>query len=213
MKLTNDIVKMPLNLLQRIHAIMSDVSYVQKDAEIGSGNWSYKAVTHDAVTAKVRKAMVTHGVVCWIADMTCEETEMVFEGKNGPRKETRAKVRIEVCYASIDDPKDVINTISFGHGLDGGDKSVGKAVSYAFKYNLLKTFMLETGEDSDLEASKKQAMNDPARKASLEKLSILAKKVGWNQQDIENFTNTKWASLSAEGAEEVIAHINDGGQK
>lgn len=208
------------NLLQRIHAIMRDVSYVQKDKEVGSGNWSYMAVTHDAVTAKVRKAMVNHGVVCWIADMTCEEKEMVFEGKNGTRKETRCKVRLDVIYASVDDSNDMIHTISFGHGLDGGDKSVGKAVSYAFKYNLLKTFMLETGEDSDLEASKKQAVetvekeeNARAIKKSelwaLMQANHLADDVGIER--VESWSKTEMSNLSIEGMQEVIDAIKSGG--
>jgi hypothetical protein len=35
------------------------------------------------------------------------------------------------------------------HALDNGDKAPGKAISYATKYALLKTFLLETGEDEE----------------------------------------------------------------
>ena len=33
--------------------------------------------------------------------------------------------------------------------MDNADKAPGKAISYAFKYALLKTFALETGEDEE----------------------------------------------------------------
>jgi hypothetical protein len=59
----------PLTLLQRLHAVMQEVTYVQKDHKIDVKDKqtkrvvaSYKVVTHDMVTAKVRPALVKHGV-------------------------------------------------------------------------------------------------------------------------------------------------------
>jgi len=145
---------MKRNLLQRIHAVMADVHYVQKDTSVSMGKGSYKAVSHDAVTAKVRDAMVKHGVVCFIEHIQVEDDELEFENKFGKRRETRTKIKGAVKFCNIDDPMDVLTVEAIGYGLDSGDKSPGKAISYMFKYALLKTFMLETGEDSDKEASK-----------------------------------------------------------
>ncbi len=38
---------------------------------------------------------------------------------------------------------------SSGTGVDPQDKSVGKALTYAHKYALIETFMLEIGDDPD----------------------------------------------------------------
>lgn len=43
-----------------------------------------------------------------------------------------------------------ITVESFGAGADGGDKYSGKASTSAMKYALLTTFLLSTGEDSEL---------------------------------------------------------------
>ena len=56
------------NIYQRINAVMKDVEYVQKDAAITGGGVNYKAVTHDMVTAVVRKSMVEHGIVIEVLD-------------------------------------------------------------------------------------------------------------------------------------------------
>jgi hypothetical protein len=37
----------------------------------------------------------------------------------------------------------------FGYGIDNQDKGPGKAMSYAVKYAMLKTFCLETGDDPE----------------------------------------------------------------
>jgi hypothetical protein len=60
---------------------------------------------------------------------------------------------------------------SFGAGADGGDKYSGKASTSAMKYALLTTFLLSTGEDSELGAhdpiaaprSRQAAPDEPTR--------------------------------------------------
>lgn len=40
-----------------------------------------------------------------------------------------------------------------GYGVDQSDKGVGKAISYAYKYLLMKLFMMDIGTDEDSEYS------------------------------------------------------------
>lgn len=61
----------------------------------------------------------------------------------------RTSVMLRVTFVNIDNPKDEFAVEFPGYGVDPSDKGPGKAVSYAFKYALLKTFCLETGEDPD----------------------------------------------------------------
>ncbi len=46
------------------------------------------------------------------------------------------------------------HTEAVGMGIDDGDKAMGKAYTYAFKYALLKVFRLRYGDDPDHDASK-----------------------------------------------------------
>lgn len=122
-----------LNLHQRLHAAMLEVKYVQKDRAIGT----YKVVTHDAVTAAVRPALVKHRVAYYPQNMVYVQ--------NGNRTE----MTVDIHFVNIDDRTDFIAVPSLGYGIDASDKGPGKALSYAVKMALLKALGLETGEDAD----------------------------------------------------------------
>ena len=124
------------NIYQRIHAVMQEVKYVQKEKPQGM---NYSVVSHDAVTAKVRPALVNHGIAYHPVDMEYQQ--------NGNRTEVKLSVR----FVNVEDPKDYIDVPAIGYGIDQQDKGPGKAVSYAVKYALLKALGLETGEDADNE--------------------------------------------------------------
>ena len=124
-----------LNIHQRLHAVMKDIDYVQKgDLKV---NKQYKFVSHDAVTAKCRKAFVEHGV------LTIPSVLEILQNGN------KTTLKIEVKFTNIDDPEDFIPTISYGDGIDSQDKGIGKAYSYAVKYAYLKVLGLETGDDPE----------------------------------------------------------------
>ena len=124
-----------LNILQRLNRVMKDVSYIQKERKAGM---RYSIVSHDAVTAKVRPLLVEHGIVYFPV--------RVDRKQNGNRTEVDMTVR----FTNIDQC-DFIDVQTAGYGIDDSDKGVGKAISYAVKYALLKALGLETGDDPDIE--------------------------------------------------------------
>lgn len=123
---------------ERLHAVMSEVDYVQKTHKVEFKGTSYAVVTHDAVTAKVRPVLVKHGVIYY--------PQNLVHTQNGNRTE----VSLDIVFVNVDNPDDKVAIPSFGYGIDQGDKGPGKAVSYAVKYALLKALGLETGEDADI---------------------------------------------------------------
>jgi len=136
---TTDVDAKALNLHQRLLAVMQDVSYIQKDREIsmGGGGKGYKVVTHDAVTAKVRPALIKWRVLDYPQNLVCAQ--------NGNRTE----ITMDIKFVNADEPSDFILVPTVGYGIDAQDKGPGKAVSYAVKMALLKALNLETGEDAD----------------------------------------------------------------
>lgn len=123
------------NIYQRLHAVMGDVGYVQKEEKMV--NNQYRFVSHDGVTAAVRPSLLTHGIVAL-------PQNLVFK-QDGNRTE----VSLDIDFVNIDDPKDRVSVPSFGYGIDTQDKGPGKAISYAVKYALLKALGLETGDDPE----------------------------------------------------------------
>lgn len=145
------------NIYQRINAVRKEIGYVQKDKEVGFGKSSYRAVTHDAVTGMVRASLIKHGIVIVpsVVSATFHPAEMVTSlNDNGQAVTTSAKQRLyeatfQIDFVNIDDPTERISTQQIAHALDNGDKSPGKAMSYATKYAMLKLFNIETGEDEE----------------------------------------------------------------
>lgn len=123
------------NIYQRLAEVMKAVSYVQKEDK--KVNNQYTFVSHDAVTAKLRPALIENGIM------------PIVTVKSSAQDGNRTEVTILVRFVNIDKPDEFVEVESFGYGIDPQDKGPGKAVSYAFKYALLKTFCLETGDDPE----------------------------------------------------------------
>ncbi len=126
-----------LNIYQKIHAIMEEVSYVQKEEK--KVNNQYKFVSHDAVTAAIRPALLKYGVIA-----IPNYFDISADGN-------RTNCSMAMTFVNMDEPEDkiVIPCAGFGQGIDPQDKGAGKAMSYAYKYALLKIFALETGDDPE----------------------------------------------------------------
>ena len=132
-----------MNIYQRINAVMKTVAYVQKDAAVQS----YKAVTHDNVTAVLRPELVKQGIVVEVSQ-TRGEIIKEWESRNGA-KFHRYQGDYKISFVNIEDAADRVSVKVQAHADDNADKAPGKAMSYAAKYAMLKTFSLETGENEE----------------------------------------------------------------
>lgn len=133
-----------LNLFQRIIKVRENVKYAQKDKSVSTGGGSYKAVTHDQVTAIVREHMNTYGIVC-IPNLESS----VMNPKEEGAKQQRYDAIYSFTFVNADKPDDQTVVRIESHAMDNADKAPGKAISYAKKYALLKLFEIETGEDEE----------------------------------------------------------------
>jgi hypothetical protein len=183
-----------------MHAVMQDISYVQKGEKTVNGQ--YRFVSHDAVTAKVREALVKHGIMAM--------TDVTHREQDG----NRTSVVVEVTFVNIDEPADKVAVRSFGYGIDPQDKGPGKAISYAVKYAFLKAFALETGDDPERD-SINHAPGNAAAKAP--PTNALERIQATDPGNARKATTDAFASLPEEAqqvtrewAMEVVAHLNDG---
>ena len=141
------------NIFQKINKVMNDVKYLMKDDKVitnAKTGASYKAITEEKVTSELRKAMIKHGIVIIPIEMITkreDETLKDFQGNDKVNRITTVETRYRI--QNIDDKDDYIIAVSAGTGVDTQDKGVGKAMTYAYKYLLLRTFAIPTGEDAD----------------------------------------------------------------
>ena len=139
-----------MNLMQRINEVRKAIAYIRKDKNVSTGaSGSYKAVTHDAVTALVREHMVEHGIVSWPHLVESQSMPYEVNAEMVRAKQFRYEATYDFTFCNIEDPKDSLTIRIQAHAMDNADKAPGKALSYAKKYALLKLFELETGEDEE----------------------------------------------------------------
>jgi hypothetical protein len=191
-----------LNLYQKISEVMKDVEYLQKDDSISFSTTKYKAISEEKVTSTIRKSLVKNGLV-----ILPVEQEHKREG-NLSTVDTKYKiVDVESGQYEI--------IVSSGTGADTQDKGVGKAMTYSYKYLLLRTFAIPTGEDPDkissaeLDAKQKEAVTQEQVGNLKVKVLEFAKLRGKTDKDVYKVLNIKdITKLAAETAEEVMTTLD-----
>jgi hypothetical protein len=133
-----------MNIYEKINEIRKKIDYIQKDKSVSTGGGSYKAVTHDQVTALVRQHFIDVGVVSYPV--------LVSSAMNPPlegAKQSRYEATYDFIFVDVEKPDDKFTIRIEAHAMDNGDKATGKALSYAKKYAILKLLEIETGEDEE----------------------------------------------------------------
>ena len=148
-----------MNVYQRLLAIENELTNVAKNLSVGVGKSSYKAVGEADVLKAVKPLEAKYGVYSYpssrrIVESAVLENEATDYNNNKVIKKSFFE-RIETVYrfVNVDNPSEYIEITSYGDGIDTGDKSVGKACTYADKYALLKAYKIITGDDPDQDES------------------------------------------------------------
>jgi hypothetical protein len=115
---------------------MQEVAYLSKDDKVEFNNTKYKAISEEKVTSAVRESLIRNGLVI-----------LPFEQSH--KREGNLST-VDTKYKIIDiDTGEFEVIVSSGTGADTQDKGVGKAMTYSYKYLLLRSFAIPTGEDPD----------------------------------------------------------------
>lgn len=151
------------NLMQRIIWVRKHVLRLGKDASVSAGTGgNYKAISHDKVTAALRPLLCAAGICSW---MSCEAFEDADTGAatGKGRKIVQHRAQYIITFANALKPDESITIKQPAYADDYGDKAPGKAASYAMKYALLKTFMVETGEEDEARVAPEETRRSVVR--------------------------------------------------
>ena len=139
---------------------MKEVGYVQKAGHNDFQNYKY-ATEADAIKA-IRPAMLNHGL-CMIPSV-----ESVNQDEYG-------NTNVIMLYRIFDEEGNFLSFRAAGSGNDKnskgvGDKGIYKALTGASKYALLKTFLMETGDDPEVPSEQdKPFKQEPKAEPKVEK--------------------------------------------
>ena len=217
---------------EKILAVMGSVNYLNKDGFVETGKGKgYKALTDEKVLGAVRPALVSAGLVILPVKMEQQRTDEQVKAYDGSTKTNRiTDVSVTYRIINVEDPKDYVEVVSAGTGVDTQDKGIGKAMTYAKKYAILNSFLIPSGEDTDQISSDKyteQLMGaapapEPApapaqgssRDINIKTIIILAEKYGKaNVINANGYNGRPWDQLTDEQVTKLKSWIVSVGKK
>lgn len=144
-----------MNIYEKLSAISTELMTVAKNLEVGVGANKYKAVGEADVLRAVKPLEAKYKVYSYPVHRCIIESGQIESTtyKGEVKKQLFERIEVTYRFVNMEDPKEYIDIISYGDGIDSQDKSVGKAMTYADKYALLKAYKIITGEDPDQYAS------------------------------------------------------------
>ena len=188
----------PKSIYEKLHSVTENVEKIYKEQNDGM---PYKSVNHNMVTQAVRKQIIKERLFV---------QPIVEENLN---QGNIHKVVMSVKIIDIDNPKDSIEIGKFpALGLDSQDKGYGKAVSYAFKYILQKTFMMEIGEDEEVEAQNIDRDTDEIDYNRLGKPYLFISSMGTlkgETDDLKQWSNKIWGNIKYENRDVIDAYQSE----
>ena len=212
-----------MNIFEKLSAISTELMTVAKNLDVGVGQNKYKAVGESDVLRAVKPLEAKYKVYSYPFSRTIIESGTIEnEGIDYKTKEKVVKKnlfeRIEVVYrfVNVEDPKEYVDITSYGDGIDSQDKSVGKAMTYADKYALLKAYKIVTGEDPDQEPSEdlksskiKKSPLDEKLLNECENLNIdLSKVATYYKKPVDALTNDDLKKCIAQKKKAIGAQNN-----
>lgn len=146
------------NLFKKIQDVSNEIKNIEKNMNVGTEKYGYKAVQDIDVILAVKKAEAKFGLISIPVKQELIKSEIVEVIKDNGNKSINYVdiVKLTLRIVNIENPSEFIEVESFGRGLDSGDKGFGKASTYARKYALLNAYKIATGTDPDNDLSKSQ---------------------------------------------------------
>lgn len=146
-------------LYKKLLEIQQEVDSFVKDTVGANGN--YKFASGNKVLGKIRPLMNDKGLLLKQETLDLENTRIDYSTKNGPRSEILSKVKIKFTWIDVETgEKD--ECLFFSNGMNGWDKGLGSALTYAERYFLLKYFHVPTDED-DIDNKKDEEQGTPPK--------------------------------------------------
>lgn len=187
-----------MNIYEKLSRISDELSTIAKNLEVGFGASKYKAVGEADVLRAVKPLEAKYKVYSYPYSRSIIESGEIesVNAKGEVKKQFFERIETVYRFVNIDLPEEFIDITTYGDGIDSQDKSVGKAMTYADKYALLKAYKIVTGDDPDQNASEElkgsttKAVLDARLLKQCEDLKIELDKVAtYLKKDVSLLTN------------------------
>jgi len=153
------------NLAQAVIAVMKEVSGMEKNSKVGSGQMAYDGTKDQDVKEVFNKAMADNGLC--ILPIGIDETTQVdrWEETNqyGTKQKQSVFTKVTTKYLLLHESGESTQLAGYGHGVDPQDKGAGKATTYALKNCLLLSFLTPVGKMPDTDTTHSEEIATPKK--------------------------------------------------
>ena len=129
-----------MNIYQKLIEVRKAVPYLKKENE----GYQFKFVSSSQTLGALKTKMDDLQLLL-IPSVTSKAVSEKATAKGG--KEYFTELEMDFKWVNAEDPQETITCHWYGQGLDTGEKGVGKALTYAEKYFMLKFFNIPTDKD------------------------------------------------------------------
>jgi hypothetical protein len=158
-----------MTLLEKLMEIKKAMPYLQKESENKAQGFKYVSSSQ---VLKVFREKCDEINILVVPQIMAHNVTTTPSGK-----QLLTEITVEYTFINVDDPADRFNLSFYAQGADQGEKGVGKALTYAEKYMILKLFNIPTDHD-DPDAhipDKVQPQKDVARQEPKQESKVDAK--------------------------------------
>lgn len=193
-------------LFEKLHAVMSDVQYIQKDAKNTEQKYTY--ASEAAIKAALHKAFVEYkvGFLPSVTDLAVSEAGETQRGG----KRWFCSVDLDCEFYDVETGYGITKQFR-GLGIDSQDKGIWKAITGAVKYFLANSFLIETGDDPEAEGVEGQRIKARAKAIEKAAQSVGKSAKGYDKKKAEASIKERCSRLEAiagkEPAEKIVAEI------
>ena len=139
-----------MNIYEKMLNITNEISSVNKNLTVGEGKSSYKAVGEADVLKAVKELEFKYKVYSYPVNRELIDSSMyTTTNQYGEKNNIFSRIKTTYRFVNIEEPSEYIETVTFAEGIDSQDKGSGKAMTYADKYALMKSYKIITGDDPD----------------------------------------------------------------
>jgi len=160
------------NLASKMLLIMNEVDYIKKKGRNAFHNYNYAKETD--VSAAFSKAMQKYNV--FMFSSIVDRQSIQYKTDKG-KDSFLITVKLEMTFIDATSGESFVGTF-YGDGTDSGDKGIYKAMTGAQKYALMKTFLLETGDDPERDDYLEKISKEEEKKELTEFLTQIAMNLG-----------------------------------
>lgn len=137
------------NLYQKLGEVRKKTSYLQKAKK----GFNYNYVSSSQVLESLNDSINEEGLIL-VPEIEKQVIDAIIDSKG--KTQYRTTLDMTFTWVNIDNPSETLKIKWNGQGFDDFEKGIGKALTYAEKYFLLKFFNIATDKDDPDEVANKK---------------------------------------------------------